>query len=199
MSADPGSNAAIAGAGVRMVLRPLLVGLIVVATALFVVGVAIERGSGEAGHHGAAVATPSGAHDESAGEQAGREVAGAESKGEAAGSEAGGESELRPLGIDVEAWPFVVLAAVVSLALALGVWLRPGTRWLLALVAVAMLAFGVLDVREVFHQLDVDENGLAILAGGVAALHLAAALVAATMASRTRRARHAGRAGPMPA
>jgi hypothetical protein len=178
-----------------MALRPVLVGLIVVATALFVLGVAIERGSGEAAHHEAVVGTADAAHDGSAGEEA----ASGESESGHAGAEAAGEkSELRPLGIDVEAWPFVALAGAVSLALALGVWLRPGAGWLLTLVAVAMLAFGLLDVREVFHQLDVDDTGLAFLAGVVAALHLAAALVAAAMASRTRQTRDAG-VGPVPA
>jgi hypothetical protein len=51
---------------------------------------------------------------------------------------------------------------------------------------VAMLAFAALDVREVFHQGDINESGLAVLAGAVAALHLAAAAVAAAMASRSR-------------
>jgi hypothetical protein len=55
---------------------------------------------------------------------------------------------------------------------------------MLAFVAVALLAFAALDVREVIHQADIDKTGLAILAGLVAALHAAAALVAATMAMR---------------
>jgi hypothetical protein len=75
----------------------------------------------------------------------------------------------------------VALAAAVSLALALAVWLRPGWALLLALVVVVMVAFAALDVREVFHQIDEDDAGLALLAGVVAALHLAAAGVALVM------------------
>lgn len=41
-----------------------------------------------------------------------------------------------------------------------------------------MAVFAALDVREVIHQLDEDNGGLALLAGAVAGLHLAAAAVA---------------------
>jgi hypothetical protein len=44
-----------------------------------------------------------------------------------------------------------------------------------------MVVFAVLDLREVVHQLDEDNGGLAVLAGVVAALHLAAAAVALWM------------------
>ena len=100
--------------------------------------------------------------------------------------------------MNVEAWPFVAAAVLASLALAAGAWLRPQLTPLLTLVAVAMLAF---DVREVFHQGDINESGLAVLAGAVAALHLPAAAVAAAMASRSRGAAAAstGPAGTMAA
>ncbi len=64
-----------------------------------------------------------------------------------------------------------------SLLLALAGWLRPGAA-LLAVIGVAMLAFGVLDLREIVHQIDEHKAGLAVLAGIVAALHLAAGGVA---------------------
>ncbi len=44
-----------------------------------------------------------------------------------------------------------------------------------------MVAFAALDGREVFHQLDADRTGLAVLAGVVALLHLSAATVAGVM------------------
>jgi hypothetical protein len=44
-----------------------------------------------------------------------------------------------------------------------------------------MVAFAALDVRELFHQIDEDDGGLALLAGAVAGLHLAAAGVALVM------------------
>jgi hypothetical protein len=104
-------------------------------------------------------------------------------------------AELKPLGIDIEAVPFVVLAALVSLGLAAAVWWRP--RWLALLVVVAatMLAFTALDVREIFHQNDEGQTGLAVLAGAVAALHLAVAIVAGLMA-RAAAGAPPGPAGP---
>jgi hypothetical protein len=93
-------------------------------------------------------------------------------------------AELRPLGINIEAWPFVIAAVAASLALTAASWLRRQTPVLLAVVAIVMLAFTARDVREVAHQLDINKDGVAVLAGAVAALHLAAALVAAAMASR---------------
>jgi hypothetical protein len=64
-----------------------------------------------------------------------------------------------------------------------------------------MLAFAALDIREVFHQADIDETGLAVLAAIIAALHLAAAAVAGRMAIATRGARTSSPApaGTMPA
>jgi hypothetical protein len=47
-----------------------------------------------------------------------------------------------------------------------------------------MVAFAVLDVREVVHQLDDDNGGLALLAAAVAALHLGVAAIAVALARR---------------
>lgn len=88
-----------------MRLRAVLVALMLAATAAFVVGVAIER-SAEAGHH-----------DQSADVAPAEYVTGAAEEHEEAASvpgEAGEEhavEELRPLGVDIEAWPFVAIAA----------------------------------------------------------------------------------------
>jgi hypothetical protein len=89
--------------------------------------------------------------------------------------------KMRTQGVDLEATPFVVIAAAFSLGPAMAVWLRPESRALLGLVAAAMVALAVLDVREVVHQLDEDNGGLAVLAGVVAVLHLAAAALGASM------------------
>ena len=164
-----------------MGLRGLLVVLVIAATVAFVVGVSIERGNEPVQHAVSDAGAPSG--------EAGGEGEARHSEGESAGgatNAAEPHAELRPLGINVEAWPFVIAAALASLALAAGAWLRPKLTPLLTLVAVAMLVFAALDVREVFHQADINESGLAALAGAVAALHLAAAAVAAAMASRSR-------------
>ena len=156
-----------------MSLRGALAALIVAVTAAFVVGVAIERGR-ESGHpeRSASEATsePGEAHSETGEAASVAEHRSAEPR-----------EELRPLGVDVEAWPFVAVAAVASLALAAAAFSRPRAVVLLALVGAAMLAFAALDVREVVHQLDDDAGGLALLAGTVAALHLAAAAVAGIM------------------
>jgi hypothetical protein len=71
--------------------------------------------------------------------------------------------------------------------LAAAAWLRPTAAPPLVVVAVAMLAFAALDVREVVHQLDIDKSGLAVLAGAIAALHAAAGVVAAALTSRAWR------------
>ena len=86
------------------------------------------RGGGEAAGHVEAAAP------------AGGEAAGHRESAEQAGGEAAEHGELRPLGIDVEAWPFVAAAAALSLALAAAAWLRPGDARLLAVAALALLA-----------------------------------------------------------
>ena len=165
-----------------MRLRVVLVALLVAATAAFVVGVSIERSQGE--NHteptsavvGEAGESGEVGHEEGA---ASGEEARANESGGSHGEEKGAETFL---GIDYEAVPFIVLAAAFSLALAAAVWRRPASVPLLALVIVAMLAFTALDVREVVHQLDEGNGGLALLAGVVAALHLAVAGVAIALA-----------------
>jgi hypothetical protein len=105
---------------------------------------------------------------------------------ESEGAHSETHAELKPLGIDIEAVPFVVLAALVSVGLAIAAWLRP--RWLLLLLVIVatMLAFALLDVREVFHQSDENQTGLAVLAAVIAVLHLAAASVAGLMSRAAR-------------
>ena len=113
------------------------------------------------------------AHEE--GEEAPAESEEAES--EEAESEAAQADSEELLGIDVESTPLVVLAVVVSLALAGGVWFRPDLGPLLVVIGAAMIVFAALDVREVFHQLDEDRGGLALFAGVVAVRHASAAVL----------------------
>ena len=91
--------------------------------------------------------------------------------------------------------PFVILAALVSLGLAAAAWSRPRSLLLLLILAGTMLAFAALDVREVFHQNDENQTGLAVLAGVVAVLHFAAGIVAGLMARDAARSQP-GAAGP---
>lgn len=62
------------------------------------------------------------------------------------------------LGVDVEATPFIVLAALASLGLAFAAWMRPRSPALLLVVALAMLAFDFFSVREVAHQIEESEG-----------------------------------------
>ena len=87
-------------------------------------------------------------------------------------------------------------AALASLALAAAGWLRSQSLAILLTVAAAMLVFAALDLREIFHQVDEDHNGLAALAAAVAALHAGAGAVALALALRAHSAPHA--AGTMP-
>jgi hypothetical protein len=145
----------------------LLAVLIVAATVAFAIGVSIERSqesgetSAEAGH-----------------------VEGVGAEGDSA---EGVSSEAQPhtdpssetlLGVNPESIPLLIVAIVVSLALAGGVWLRPDLSILLIVVAVAMLSFAALDVREFVHQLDASRGGLAVLVALIALLHAAAAVLA---------------------
>jgi hypothetical protein len=159
--------------------RWVLPTLIIVATALFVTGVAIERNSEdkhvETSSSTAAEAETSGSEGEEAhseGEEAGPETDEHASESTTRATEEGGEDNL--LGIDVESTPLVALAAVASLSLALAAWRRPHLVPLLSLIALALIGFAALDIREIFHQLGEDKAGLAVLAALVALLHLSA-------------------------
>jgi hypothetical protein len=202
-------------------MRAWLVGLIVLATIGFVIGTSIERHNSS--HESAAQLRAEGAASKSAAPREGGEspATHAAERGNkkstegAAAPKEGGESaathatetrsalkteshkELRPLGVNIEAVPFIVLAALASLALAALGWARP--RWLLglAMVATAMIVFGALDVREAFHQSDENQTGLVILAAVIAALHVGAAGTAAAMARRAAQGA-AGAAGTIP-
>lgn len=158
-----------------MTTRMALVTFMLVSTIAFVIGVSVERSEGEIHPEAPAAAEAGEAGAEHTGEEAGSEETHAEEH--TAEAERGERDEL--LGIDLEATPFVVLAAGFSLALALAVWL--GVPWapLLLVVAVAMAVFAVFDVREVLHQIDESKAGLALLAAFVAAMHLGASAIAA--------------------
>jgi uncharacterized membrane protein YidH (DUF202 family) len=75
---------------------------------------------------------------------------------------------------------------VLSLLLA-ALILAAGSPLLAAGVALAMLAFTALDIRELTHQLHESRAGLAALAATVALLHLLAAAAALRAARDTRR------------
>ncbi len=139
-------------------LRTCLAVLIVAATALLVIGISIEKAEGGHPEEGAAQ-VESGERSQSEGDEA-------------------------VLGVELESTPFIVLAALASLALAAAAWKRPDSEPLLLLVALVMLAFAVFDLAEIGHQVEESEAGLVIVAGLVAVLHLAASAVTFTMRRR---------------
>jgi hypothetical protein len=175
-----------------MNLRVLLVGLIALSTIGFVVGTTIERNNEDSHDESAEVVSEGSGEAHSEAEEGGEtseeseeaHSEEAEPAGEAARDES--EEEFKPFGIDIEAAPFVALAAIASLGLAVAAWVQPRWLALLAVIALAMLAFSVLDIREVFHQNDESETGLMLLAAVIALLHLAAAVVAGLMARESR-------------
>jgi hypothetical protein len=140
--------------------------LLVVTAGLFAIGVAIES---------------SGGHDESS--EVTGSLPGVEGSAEheaAEHAEAAGEhveDDERLLGVDVESRLAVTVAAVVSLALAIGLWVRQ-RRWLAGVVAVVAIVFAVFDIAEVVHQARESGGGLIVLAAVVAAGHLAAGVLA---------------------
>jgi hypothetical protein len=165
-----------------MPLRTALLILIALATVAFAIGVSLENSDSSTGESSAEAAHVEGGSE--ATDDAGTE--GSESGGEASHSET---SEMETvLGLDVEATPFVVLAVVFSLALAAAIYLRPESVELLLFVALVMAVFAALDVREIFHQADEGNDGLALLAGVIAVLHAAAAVLAVRLATAARTA-----------
>jgi hypothetical protein len=160
-------------------LRVLVIGLVVASTAAFVVGVAIERSQGEGG--GEQQSKPA-----AEGESGHVEGQGAEGESHAATESGHSESGETLLGINPESTGLLVVAVLTSLALAAAVALVQGSPLVPLVVGLAMLAFAALDVREVVHQINVSDTGLAILAGFVAALHLAAAGASAALARNER-------------
>jgi hypothetical protein len=159
--------------------RLTLIALLLASTAAFLVGVLAERTSDD--EHKGSVAV---VHRE--------EAEGAHSEGAEAGEgkPAGGDehrAEARLLGIDPESTPLLVIAVGVGLALAAltASWVG-ASRAFLVLVAVAALAWAVLDIREIAHQIDESRSGIAAIAAAVAALHLATAAIATVLARSPR-------------
>ncbi len=140
-------------------LRWLLGTLLIAAAALFAVGVATEGDS----HDDGVAPVESGAHNEAT-EQAEHNEA----------SESGGETIV---GINLESTPLVVLAVIVSVALAAANW-RADRRLILLVTALFAVAFAVLDVAELSHQIQKSAATVAAIAAIIAVLHAAAALLA---------------------
>lgn len=142
-------------------MRWLVGSLLIAAAALFAIGVANE---GDV-HHESVASVESDEHGE-AGEAA-------EHSERAEVSETGE----KVLGINLESTPLVVLAVIISVVLAAATW-RSNRTWVLLVTALFATAFAVLDVAELAHQIKESAATIAIIAGVIAVLHAAAALLA---------------------
>jgi len=161
------------------VTRLITAALLIASAAAFATGAAIE-------HHTATTAeqhmTP---HAETGAE--GDHAPGTEAapKGQSP-SEIAQHSSETLLGINPEATWLVVTAVAVSLLLA-ALILTAGSPLFAGIIALTMLAFTALDIRELTHQLNESHLGLAALAAAIAALHLFAGTTALITIRHTRR------------
>jgi len=163
-----------------MKARRLAAVLLIVMAGLFVLGVRAER----AGHSdaGSRPGEAGDAHGREGGE-GGEAVEGGERVGE--GAENGGEGEGDVLGVNLEGVGFVTLGVVVSVGLAVALWMtdRRAVAWAAAgFAGVFVLA----DLAEVGRQLDESRGGLALLAVALALGHAVAAGAAAVAAVTQR-------------
>lgn len=173
------SNLAIASRS-RWVMA--LVALLLLATAMFVVGVAVER-------HQALTESSSTPGQETSGGETGEHVEGG-SEGAEAVQVDHSTSEATILGVDPESTLVVVVAVVLAALLAAATWWRPAPAILLIGIVFCLAAL-MFDIREATHQIDESRTGVASLAGLVALLHLlAAGAAAAALMAVTRPSRH---------
>ena len=153
-------------------LRAALALLLVGSGILFLVGSTIERNHR---HHESSAAKSA--------ETSGGESGSGTEKHVASGS---GEAGVKLLGVNTESLALSVVAVVTSFLLAAVIWLWPSNLVFLA-VAIFALVFAAGDARELVHQLDDSNGGLAAVAGLLLFLHLGiAALVASRLSRRVR-------------
>ena len=142
-------------------MRWLVGTLLIAAAALFAIGVGNE---GDV-HTETVTSVESGEHNEAT---------------EAAEHNEGGgvgETGERIFGVNLESTPLVVLAVALSVALAAATW-RSDRKWMLLVTALFAAAFAALDVAELSHQIKQSAATIAFIAGIIAVLHAAAALLA---------------------
>ena len=151
-----------------------LVVLLIGSAILFLVGSTIERNHR---HHEAAAKSSevSGGEKSKNGETAGEGSKPTESHA----VQASGEAGAKILGVNTESLALSIVAVVLSFVLAGMIWLGTWPR----LVLLAVLGFGLVfaagDGRELVHQLDESNTGLAAVATILLVLHLAVAGLAA--------------------
>jgi hypothetical protein len=151
-------------------LHWLLSLLLLLAAALFTIGVIAEH-AGRDEHHEPAATVEDTEHSES---EEHAEGSGAVSA-EADHADESDEGEL--FGLNVESSPLVIAAVAASIVLAALTW-RFNMRTLLLTTAVFAAGFTILDGAEVVHQFSEHRIGIAVLAIVITAVHLGAAVVA---------------------
>lgn len=173
----------------------LVSALLVIGAVVFLLGIVAER---RGGHREATVATApaattakttaatvaaEGTPEGEAAEQPATATAGG-APAAAPHVETGAETSERVLGLNLESNGLVATALVLSLLLALAVWMR-ASRPLLLVVAVFAVAFAVFDAAELVRQIDRSRPAVATLAGIVTVVHAALAVAAFAAAQRS--------------
>lgn len=161
-------------------MRGALVVLLVGSAILFLIGSTIERNHR---HHETTV--PAAASTEGTG----GEGSGSSSEATPTHSEKGhGETGAKILGVNTESLALSIIAVVLSVLLAAAALIAFG-RWS-RFVVVAVIGFGLVfaagDAREVVHQVNDSNSGLAALAAILIALHLAVSALAALLLRHRR-------------
>ena len=155
-------------------LQGALVLLLAGSAILFFAGSTSER---HHRHHETTAAAPA----ESSGGESGGETAGEGSK---QAEPATGEAGVKLLGVNTESLALSIVAVVLSLLLAAAILARVRARAVLVAVLVFGLVFTAGDARELVHQLDESNGGLATVAAVLIALHLAVAGLAVVLLRR---------------
>jgi hypothetical protein len=161
-------------------LRAALVLLLVGSGLLFAIGSTNEHHQHHAEHPAAAAANApgeTGQNGESGGESNSTESTTPVEKGH-------GETGVKLLGVNTESLTLTIIAVVASLLLGLAVWLRRWQRLTLLCVAGFGLIFAAGDARELVHQLDESNTGLASIAAILLGLHLTVTALAAALYPR---------------
>ena len=159
-------------------LRAALVLLLVGSGLLFAIGSTIERHQ----HHAEARPSAGSSTESSTSGESGGESGSGESAKHVGKSH--GEVGAKILGVNTESVALMVVAVVASLLLALAVWLGRWPRLVLLGVAGFGLVFAAGDGRELVHQLDESNAGLASIAAILLGLHLAVTALAAALFPR---------------
>jgi hypothetical protein len=149
--------------------------LLIGSALLFAIGSTIERHQHHAELPGAT--SPSGESGH------GGENGGEKGTGESTthSEQSHGESGTKLLGVNTESLALTILAVAASLLLAVAVWLGRWPRVTMLVVAAFGLVFAAGDARELVHQLDESNVGLATIAAILIALHLSVTALAAAL------------------